>query len=147
MRPLSEGDREPWQRLYYSYLEFYESEPFEPATEILWSRLIAAEPVIQSAVIEVDGQIAGFVHFHYQLSTWTHSFHCYLEDLYVDENYRDMGLATALIAEVKRAAAEMKCSELYWITREGNEIARRIYDKLAKKSDFVRYEILLEQDE
>jgi ribosomal protein S18 acetylase RimI-like enzyme len=66
--------------------------------------------------------------------------------LYVDENFRGMGLATALITDVKRAALKKKCSELYWITREGNEIAKRIYDKLATKSDFVRYEILLGQD-
>ena len=144
IRPLLDSDREQWQRLYYSYLHFYESEPFEEATGILWGRLVADEPQIQSAAIEVDGVIAGFAHFHYQLSTWTHSWHCYLEDLFVDESFRGQGLATALIAHVKAQAIAKKCSELYWITRDSNETARRVYDKLAKLSDFVRYEVLLE---
>ena len=144
IRRLRDSDRDQWQRLYYSYLHFYESEPFEEATDILWGRLVADEPQIQGVVVEVDGVIAGFAHFHYQLSTWTHSWHCYLEDLFVDESFRGQGLATALIAHVKAQALAKKCSELYWITRESNETARRVYDKLAKLSDFVRYEVLLE---
>ena len=146
IRQLREADRAAWQRLYYSYLEFYKSEPVAEATNILWSRLIATNPEIQSAVIEDDGTVVGFVHFHFQLSSWSHSSHCYLEDLYVDEQFRGQGLATTLIAEVKRAAMEQGCSELFWITRSGNSTARSLYDKLATESDFVRYEILL-QDE
>ena len=145
IRALRQSDREAWQELYYAYLTFYESEPVAEATELLWTRLVSKAPVIQSAVIEVEGQVAGFAHFHYQISTWTHTWHCYLEDLYVDEQFRRQGLATELIQEVKRAALDLKCSEFFWITRASNAKARRVYDKLATASDFVRYEILLEE--
>jgi len=40
----------------------------------------------------------------------------------------------------------MKCSELFWITRAGNENARKLYDQIATPSDFVRYEIMLEEN-
>jgi hypothetical protein len=48
-----------------------------------------------------------------------------------------------LISEVKKVAIRDKCSELYWITKESNSVARKLYDKLATKSGFVRYEISL----
>jgi ribosomal protein S18 acetylase RimI-like enzyme len=144
IRQLGEADRSDWQGLYYSYLEFYKSAPVAEATEFLWSRLTAETPEIQSAVIVANGTVVGFVHYHFQLSSWSHSSHCYLEDLYVDEQFRGQGLATTLIAEVKRAAMEQGCSELFWITRSGNSTARSLYDKLATESDFVRYEILLQ---
>ena len=144
IRHIEIQDKASWQELYIAYLRFYESEPVESSTELLWNRLTKIEPEIRGLVAESNGEILGIAHFHYQLSTWSHTLHCYLEDLYVSEDARGKGLATALIAEVKKSAIEHKCSELFWITKENNQTARRLYDKVAAVSDFVRYEIRLE---
>jgi ribosomal protein S18 acetylase RimI-like enzyme len=143
VRQLSEADKPVWLNLYESYLEFYESETDESSTELLWNRITKETPEIQALVAELDGMVVGIVHFHYQLSTWAQTWHCYLEDLYVSEGARGKGAAKALIEEVKRLAIERKCSELFWITKESNQIARKLYDKVAAVSDFVRYEIRL----
>ena len=145
VRQLSIEDKAAWHELYLGYLKFYESEPIESSTELVWHRLTKENPEIQGMVAELDGVVVGFTHFHYQLSTWTHTFHCYLEDLFVSEQARGNGVATALIAEVKKMALEQKCSELFWITKESNQVARRLYDKVAKISDLVRYEILIDE--
>ena len=144
MRQIALADRADWERLYLAYLEFYESEPIESSTELVWSRLTSASPEIQGLVVEDDGQIVGITHFHYQLSTWTHTWHCYLEDLYVEKRSRGKGAGRALINEVKALATDKGCSELFWITRSMNETARKLYDKVATPTDFVRYEIMLE---
>ena len=144
VRRLSIEDKPAWHELYLGYLKFYESEPNDLAIEIVWQRL-TGEPEIQGLVAELDGVIVGITHFHYQLSTWANTFNCYLEDLYVSEEARGNGVATALIAEVKKLAIEHKCSELFWITKENNQVARKLYDKVAKISDFVRYEIPLDE--
>ena len=144
-RQISIEDKAAWQILYLGYLKFYDSEPIERSTELVWQRLTTEDPQIHGLVAELDGVIVGITHFHYQLSTWTHSFHCYLEDLYVSEEARGKGVASALIAEVKKLAIEHKCSELFWITKESNAVARKLYDKVSTKSDFVRYEIMLEE--
>jgi len=144
VRQVLVGDKTRWRELYESYLKFYNSETIESSIEIVWQRLTKDEPEIHGLVAELNGEVIGFTHFHYQLSTWTHTFHCYLEDLYVSEEERGKGAATALIAEVKKLAVARKCSELFWITKESNETARKLYDKVANRSDFVRYEISLE---
>jgi ribosomal protein S18 acetylase RimI-like enzyme len=143
VRQLSEADKPVWLNLYESYLEFYESETDGSSTELLWNRITKETPEIQALVAELDGMVVGIVHFHYQLSTWAQTWHCYLEDLYVSGDARGKGAARALIEEVKRLAIERKCSELFWITKESNQIARKLYDKVAAVSDFVRYEIRL----
>jgi GNAT superfamily N-acetyltransferase len=144
VRQIEPKDRDAWQPLYLAYLEFYKSEPIDSSTELVWNRLTSANPEIQGLVAEVDGKVSGFTHFHYQLTTWSHTGHCYLEDLFVEEHSRGKGAARALIEAVRARAVERGYSELFWITRSTNETARKLYDKVATATDFVRYEILLE---
>ena len=144
VRQITDQDKPAWLSLYLAYLKFYETEPIESGVALVWQRL-TGEPEIQGLVAEFDGAVVGIVHFHYQLSTWSDTFNCYLEDLYVSEEARGKGLAPALIAEVKKLALEHNCSELFWITKESNLVARKLYNKVAKISDFVRYEILFEE--
>lgn len=145
VRQLQVKDKSSWQELYLSYVRFYESEPVEASTELLWDGLTKLEPDIQGLVAEVDGEVVGIAHFHYQLSTWSDTSHCYLEDLYVSESARGKGVATALIKQVEDLAIQKKCSELFWITKESNSTARKLYEKVATRSEFVRYEKKLEQ--
>ena len=144
VRQIKPSDRDAWQALYLAYLKFYESEPIETSTELVWARLTAEAPIIQGLVAEVDGQVVGFAHFHYQLTTWSHTGHCYLEDLFVHEDSRGQGVARALIEAVRARAVERGYSELFWITRSTNKTARTLYDKVATATDFIRYEIPLE---
>lgn len=145
IRALDTADQGAWRDLHHSYLAFYDSTPDDEATAALWDRLTSQPPQVMSAVADLDGVAVGVVHFHFQRTTWAATAHCYLEDLYVHEQARGRGIATALIGEVERQARAHQCTELYWITRATNHTARRLYDQLATATDFVRYEINLEE--
>jgi GNAT superfamily N-acetyltransferase len=140
IRQIEIQDKASWKELYVAYLKFYESEPLESSTELLWNRLTKGEPAVQGLVAVSNGEVVGIAHFHYQLSTWSDTSHCYLEDLYVTEDARGKGVASALIAAVEDLAIQNKCSELFWITKENNTVARKLYEQVATLSDFVRYE-------
>jgi len=140
VRQIDIQDKASWKELYVAYLKFYESEPVESSTELLWNRLTKGEPAVQGLVAVSNGEVVGIAHFHYQLSTWSDTSHCYLEDLYVAEDARGKGVASALIAAVEDLAIQNKCSELFWITKENNTVARKLYEQVATLSDFVRYE-------
>ena len=145
VRQIQVGDKSAWQELYFDYLKFYETSPSDVNSELLWDRLTNPEPQIQALVAEANGVVIGIAHFHYQLSTWSDTSYCYLEDLYVAEDARENGVAKALIQQVQELAIKQGCTELFWITKESNTTARRLYDKVANLSDFVRYEKKLEQ--
>jgi GNAT superfamily N-acetyltransferase len=140
VRQIQVGDKSAWQELYFDYLKFYETSPGDVNSELLWDRLTNSEPQIQALVAEANGVVIGIAHFHYQLSTWSETSHCYLEDLYVAEGARGKGAAKALIQQVQELAIKQGCTELFWITKESNSTARKLYDKVANLSDFVRYE-------
>ncbi len=145
VRQIQVGDKSAWQELYFDYLKFYETSPSDVNSELLWDRLTNSKPQIQALVAESNGVVIGIVHFHYQLSTWSDTSYCYLEDLYVAEGARGKGAARALIQEVHELAIKQGCTELFWITKESNTTARKLYDKVANLSDFVRYEKKLEE--
>ena len=145
VRQLQVGDKPAWEELFFAYLKFYETSPSDVNSELLWDRLTNSEPQIQALVAEANGVVIGIVHFHYQLSTWSDTSYCYLEDLYVAEGARENGVAKALIQQVQELAIKQGCTELFWITKESNSIARKLYDKVANLSDFVRYVKKLEQ--
>ena len=145
VRQFQDADKSSWLELFHSYLKFYDAYPNEMDTDLLWDRLTNSDPQIQGLVAESNGVVVGIAHFHYQLSTWSDTSHCYLEDLYVAEGERGTGIATELIAKVEELAIKHGCSELYWITKESNTTARKLYDKIANLSDFVRYVKKLEQ--
>ena len=145
VRQFQDADKSSWLELFHSYLKFYDAYPNEMDTDLLWDRLTNSDPQIQGLVAESNGIVVGIAHFHYQLSTWSDTSYCYLEDLYVAEGERGNGIATELIAKVEELAKKQGCSELYWITKESNTTARKLYDKIANLSDFVRYVKKLEQ--
>jgi GNAT superfamily N-acetyltransferase len=97
-------DRAAWEALYRDYLEFYETAFTPEAIELTWQRILNKD--IQARVAVTDGEILGFTHFHYQISTWTPTHTCYLEDLFVDEKSRSRGVARALIAAVEKESRE-----------------------------------------
>jgi GNAT superfamily N-acetyltransferase len=140
VRQIEVEDKSSWLKLYLSYLKFYESQAIESSTGLLWDRLTKSGPEIHGLVAVSNGEVVGIAHFHYQLSTWSDTLHCYLEDLYVAEDARGKGAASSLIAAVQDLAIQNKCSELFWITKESNTVAKKLYEQVATLSDFVRYE-------
>src|SRR5690606_23315874 len=97
VRPIGEDERAAWEPLWQSYLAFYESSVPAATTETTWARLNdRAEPMFALGAT-VDGKLAGIVHYLFHRSTWTVSDYCYLQDLFVAEDARRLGLGRALI--------------------------------------------------
>jgi hypothetical protein len=53
------------------------------------------------------------------------------------------GMADQLKTAVEQAAREMRAALVYWQTEEFNGTARRLYERVAKRSPFIRYQIEL----
>ena len=45
IRPIAVQDKAAWHELYLGYLKFYESEPIESSTELVWQRLTTDQKV------------------------------------------------------------------------------------------------------
>jgi len=126
--------------LWRDYNTFYQAPKItEEVTAATWRRILDRENVIGCLVAEENGRLVGFINYVIHPRTWSTRDTCYMEDLYVDNAARGRGVAQALCGALKALCMEKGLSRIYWNTEERNTAARRLYDKIGYKDDFVRY--------
>ncbi len=141
IRPLESADRREWEILARAYKAFYETVLPDAEYERTWARLMSADG-IHGFGARIDGELAGITHYLFHTGIWARQS-CYLEDLFVDPAARGRGVARALIEAVAQRARDEGASRLYWLTHQENSTARALYDRVAKFSGFVEYEVPL----
>src|SRR5690606_36379133 len=104
-------------------------------------RLINEDPGFHICLVATseDDVPVGLAHVLFHRSTWSPTWYCYLEDLFVQPTERGKGIGRALIEAVSTEAAPRRSTRPYWATQEFNYRARELYDQLATKSPFVQY--------
>jgi GNAT superfamily N-acetyltransferase len=143
IRRLHAGDRDAWGPLWDGYLSFYRSDVTAAVTEQTFQRL-CDEELGMLGLVAVDGgnRPIGLAHLVFHPSTWSSSDYCYLEDLYVDSEYRGRRVATSLFEAVYSEARSRGVERVYWHTQQYNGPARSLYDTVGQLTSFVLYEHL-----
>jgi GNAT superfamily N-acetyltransferase len=139
VRPLRAGERADWEPLWKGYQTFYKVVIPDATTAVTWARLHDPAEPMHVLGAYVDGQLKGIVHYLFHRSSWTIGNYCYLQDLFVAEGVRNLGLGRALISAVEEHARAAGASRVYWLTHETNTDARALYDKLAERPGFIQY--------
>lgn len=141
---LVAADHDRWAELWTGYLTFYETVLPREVFDHTWQRIMDPNGVIRAlGVRDQAGHLAGITHYFFHPHAWSHKDACYLQDLFVDSADRGRGYARALISGVADAARARDARSLYWITHETNTTARRLYDRVAQYTGFVRYDLPL----
>ena len=140
IRGLQPSDRPQWEALWQGYLRFYRQRLPGPVTDSTFARLVEDRSQPHGLVAIRDGQLVGFAHYLFHPSTWSQANLCYLEDLYVDPGARGGGVGRALIQAVYAAGTRRPGEFGLWMTQEFNADGRALYDTLAHRTSFIRYE-------
>ena len=141
--PPTAADEPEWRRLWTAYLEFYKATVPEDVYRTTWKRLHTEgefEPKCLLAVVKT--QPVGLVHYLYHRSCWSEVNNCYLQDLYVDPEKRGTNIGQVLIEAVQNEAGKLGVTNVYWMTHETNARARKLYDRVARRTGFIEYDLL-----
>ena len=76
----------------------------------------------------------GFALFYYRYSTWRGKV-LYLEDLFVEEEYRGKNIGFYLLKKVVEAAQKESCKQVTWQVLDWNKIAIDFYKNLGADFD------------
>ncbi len=141
VRRLEPRDKAAWLPLFKGYVEFYKATVADDVVEETWHRLLSGKEGFHIGLVAVDASDTpiGIAHVLFHRSTWSKTWYCYLEDLFVRPDIRAGGIGRKLIDAVYREADARQATRTYWTTQEFNYRARGLYDQVATKSPFVQY--------
>ena len=141
IRSVERADFAAWQTMWTKYLEFYESSVEPEIYQNTFDRFFIDREFEPNCFVAVlDDNLVGLVHFLYHRHNWRIENVCYLQDLYAAEDFRGHGIGRKLIEAVYARADEDGASTVYWNTQHFNTEARKLYDKIANLTPFIKYQ-------
>ncbi len=87
----------------------------------------------RALVADASGPIVGVAHYHRFQPAVVRNPTLALDDLYVIEQYRRLGIGWKLLEELSRRAIEMDCEQIDFTVQRGNRKAVRFYKRLGAK--------------
>jgi GNAT superfamily N-acetyltransferase len=143
-RPISSVNRELWEPLWTAYQTFYDRILSQKTIDFTWKRLKESGEIDGFMAFDQSGEALGLIHYFFHPATSTMGGSCYIPDLFVLPSGRGRGVGRQLIAAVVEVAKDKQAAVVYWQTEEFNGTARRLYERIAKRSPFIRYQIDLQ---
>ena len=140
VRPIVASDEQEWLRLFRDYIAFYKASVPEDVIAETWRRLLGQEDNMMALIARDDkGQALGIAALVFHRSTWSRTWYCYLEDLFVAPEARGGGVGRALIEATYAEADKRGVNRTYWATQDDNATARKLYDRIGQLTEFVQY--------
>ena len=110
IRPLAAADEAEWRRLWAGYLEFYEASVTEEVYRTTFARLLGDDAQDYHGLVAEQGGTP------IGLTHYLFHRHCW------------------------RGENVIYLPSVYWLTQEFNATARKLYDRVAMLTPFVKYQ-------
>ena len=141
IREIQLKDKEQWEKLYRGYATFYKVEMNDKILETVWKWLNDNNHELKGIGYEADGKIVGLAHYRKLLSPLKGKYIGYLDDIFVDPEYRGQKIGEKLLNKIKEISKANDWNLVRWQTDEDNLRAKKLYDKVAIKTKKNVYEL------
>ena len=141
IREIHSKDKKQWEKLYKGYAVFYKVEMNNQILQTVWNWLHDKSHELKGIGYEIDGKIVGIAHYRKLLSPLKGKYIGYLDDIFVDPEYRGQKIAKKLLNKIKEISKANGWNLVRWQTDEDNFTAKKLYDKVAKKTKKNVYEL------
>jgi len=101
--------------------------------ESLQSSLFGEKAYAEVVFATVDNVETGFVLFYHNYSTFLGKPGIYIEDLFVKEEYRGMGIGKSILEYISGLALERDCGRVEWWVLNWNP-ARKFYESIKARA-------------
>ncbi len=143
VRPLEPADHDAWASLFAAYREFYGLDEDSEVIERVWGWLLDDEHESNALVAVLGERVVGFAHHRLYARPSEGGKGLFLDDLFTPRDLRGRGVGRALIIRLTEVAREHGCAKVRWVTASDNDLAQRLYDQVAEKTDWLTYDLLV----
>ena len=141
IRFLEQKDKKNWFKLYNGYANFYKVPMNKKILETLWGWIHDDSHIINGICYELEDRIVGIAHYRTMPRPIKGKYIGFLDDLFVEPNFRGQKIAQKLINHLKLLSKDNNWDGIRWITHFSNENAKKLYDKIANNTGFELYEL------
>tara|TARA_B100000900_G_C20108587_1_gene524918 strand:+ start:46 stop:477 length:432 start_codon:yes stop_codon:yes gene_type:complete len=141
IRSIKEKDKKDWEKLFKSYADFYKVEMNDEILKTVWTWLFDQNHEVNGLVFEENSKIIALAHYRKMPSPLRGKYIGFLDDLFVDPNHRRKKIAKEILLELKKISEKNDWGLVRWITRNDNEKAKSLYDKVSEKTTWDTYEL------
>jgi GNAT superfamily N-acetyltransferase len=140
IKPLTEREFFAWYELFTAYAECMSTAVDDERAMRVWTTLQSPDA---DAVVAFDGDKAvGFAHFTTFKRLLQGDTGYTVEDLFVAEQARGRGVATAIIEHIRSRAESERRATLRWVARPDDAPARALHEKFsAAAGDWVMHDL------
>ncbi|MDC0618392.1 GNAT family N-acetyltransferase [Candidatus Pelagibacter sp.] len=141
IRKLNKDDFKRWSNLYQEYAIFYNVPMNMGILETLWDWINDENHIVDGICFELNSKILGIAHYRTMPRPIKGQYIGFLDDLFVDQDFRGQKIAQKLISHLKSLSKANNWNGIRWITHSSNENAKKLYDKIANNTGFELYEL------
>jgi GNAT superfamily N-acetyltransferase len=136
------ADKAGWRRLYDGYTAFYKMPTNDEIADRVWGWINDPAHSVEALVARThDGRVVGLAHFRSMPRPLNGSTAGFLDDLFVDPAFRGGRVADRLIAAVAALGRKRGWTVIRWLTADDNYRARGVYDRHAKRTMWITYQM------
>lgn len=133
IRPLKFSDFDAWHPLWVMNNQ---GEDDKKVTQHTWRMINNKNYDVHGLCALKDQTMVGILHYILHPVAGSIAPVCYMQDLFVDQEYRRQGIAKALLRELADIGGQKKWNRIYWLTYGTNEAAQSLYQDIGIKLDF-----------
>lgn len=139
--PARPRDALPWRAMMDGYVASYGATPAPGQADAVWGRLTDPAEPSRLLIARHDAHAVGFAVYVDLPHVLTGRRAGYLDDLYVDPAHRGRGIGRALVRAVAQEGRRRGWANLRWLADAGNASAVRLYDALARRTEWCVYQL------
>lgn len=127
---------------FTNYMKFYDREIKEGKFEDYFESIIEDERVFVFTA-NLDNSVAGLMVIYQTFSSFECGKILFLNDLWVEPEFRKLGIGQALMTKIKEIAKEKNCERVDLQTDLTNTKARTLYEKngMIADKEFINYSV------
>ncbi len=144
IRPAVEADATSIHQFICDLAEYEKAlSSVKCSPESLAKSLFDKDSVAFAMIIEFDDQPVGYVIYFYNYSTWEAAKGLYLEDLYVDPDFRGKGAGMLAMRTLAALALEQGCKRFEWSVLDWNTPSIEFYEAIGARaqSEWIGYRL------
>ena len=138
---IGENDFDDWRQMFVDFAILHDVFPTPEGVARTWGWLCDPTHPETGLILRVRDDVVGFVHYRLQPSALRGTQILYLDDLFIAEAHRGSGVADDMMDRLREIAQTHGCSAIRLDTHATNGRARRFYERHAKNTNWITYEM------